>query len=120
MTFCGVGACGTGMVFVEAEAMGPTIKHGSTVIGGNRMCGCRVYGRTKRSRFLRWFWIWSVCGISTVVTVSAGGDWFAEAFFVFGCEKFAKLNVGLVGSRADAPHVARQGEDASGLEHDDG
>jgi len=37
MTFRGVGARGTGMVFVEAEAMGPTIKHGSTVIGGNRM-----------------------------------------------------------------------------------
>jgi len=69
---------------------------------------------------LRWFWIWSVCGISTVVTVSAGGDWFAEAFFVFGCEKLAKLNVGLIGGRAKAPHVARQREDASGLEHDGG
>ncbi len=46
-------------------------------------------------------------GISTVVTDSAGGDGFAEAFFVFGCEKLAKLDVGLIGGRAKAPHIAR-------------
>jgi len=131
MTFHGVGARGTGMVFVEAEAMGPTIKHGSTIIGGNRICGCRVHGRAKKRRCLGrfWvcrrrclgrFWVWSVCGISTVVTVSASGDWFTEAFFVFCCEEFAELDVGLVGGRAEAPHVASQGEDASGFEQDGG
>ncbi len=118
MTFRGVGACGTGMVFVESEAMGPTVKHGNAIIGGNCMCGCRKHGRADRSGFLRQFGRGHGCGISTVVTDSTGGDGFVEVFFVFGCEKCAKLDVGLIGGRAEAPHVARQREDASGLEHD--
>ncbi len=118
MTFCRVGARGTGMVFVESEAMGPTVIHGDAIIGGNRMCGCGEHGRADRSEFLRRFGRGHGCGISTVVTDSTGGDGFAEAFFVFGCEKLAKLDVGLIGGRAEAPHVACQREDASGLEHD--
>ena len=120
VTFRGVGASGTGVIFVESEAMGPTVKHDNAVIGGNHRCGCGGHWRTKKSGFLRWFGRGSGCGISTVVTASAGGDCFAEAFFVFSCEKLAKFNVGLIGGRAEAPHVAGQREDASGLEHDGG
>ncbi len=120
MTFCGVGAHGTGMVFVESKAMGPTIKHGDAIIGGNCRCGCRGHWRTKKSRFLMWFGRGSGCRISTVVTASAGGDGFAEAFFVFGHEKLAKFDVGLIGGRAEVPHVAGQREDASGFKHDGG
>ncbi len=58
--------------------------------------------------------------ISTVVTTSASGGSFAEVFFVFGHEKLTKFNVGFIGGRVEAPHVACQREDASGLEHDGG
>jgi len=55
-----------------------------------------------------------------VIPTIAGGDVFAEAFLVFGCEEFTKLDVCFVGGWAEAPHVAGQSEDASGLEQDGG
>jgi len=55
-----------------------------------------------------------------VVTASAGGGGVAEAFFVFGREKLAKFDVGFIGGRVEVPHVACQGDDASGRKHDSG
>ncbi len=120
MTICGVGTRGTGVGFVESKSMGPTIKHGNAVIGRNRMHGCRGHGRYKRNGFLGWFNRRVGCCVGAVVPAIAGGDVFAEAFLVFGCEEFTKLDVCFVGSWVEAPHVAGQSEDASGLEQDGG
>jgi len=120
VTFGGVGASGTGMIFVESEAMGPTVEHGNAIIGGSRMCGHGNHGWAVSSGFWRRFGRGSSHGISTVIPTSAGDGGVFETFFVFGHEKLAKFDVGFVGGRAEAPYVARQREDASGLKHDDG
>jgi len=120
MTVCGVGACGTGVGFVESKSMGPTIKHGNAIIGRDCMHGSRGHWRYKRNGFWCWFSMRVGCHVGAVVPTSAGGDGFVEAFLVFGCEEFVKLNVGFVGGWAEAPHVAGQSEDASGLEQDGG
>ncbi len=120
MTVCGVGACGTGVGFVESKSMGPTIKHGNAVVGRNRMHGCRGHWRYKRNGFCVGLVMRVGHCVGAVVPTIAGGDVFVEAFLVFGCEEFVKLDVGFVGSWAEAPHVTGQSEDASGLEQDGG
>ena len=108
------------MIFVESKAMGPTVEHGNAIIGGNCMCGCGNHRWAVGSGFLRWFGGGSSHGVSTVIPASASGGGFFETFFVFGREKLAKFDVGFVGGRAEAPHVACQSENASGFEHDGG
>jgi len=83
MTFRGVGARGTGMVFVESKAMGPTVKHGNAIIGGNCMCGCRNHRLAVSSGFLRQFGRGSSHDISTVIPASAGGcSFFRRSLFL--------------------------------------
>jgi len=120
MTVHGVGARGTGVGFVESKSMGPTIKHGNAIIGRDCMYGCRGHWRYKRNGFLCWFSRRVGRCIGAVIPAIAGGDVFAEAFLVFGCEEFMKLDVCFVGGWVEAPHVTGQSEDASRLEQDGG
>ncbi len=111
MTCCGIGTSGTGVCFVESEAMHPTVVHGSAIIGGDA-----------GSMQARHDWGWfggsrggsggnSSSGIGAMETSLAGGE-FVEAVFVFGGKVHAEFGEGFVGGRVGAPHIASHGEGA--------
>jgi len=112
MTCCGIGTSGTGVCFVESEAMRPTIVHRGAIIGGDAgstLAGrdCGRFGSSRGGSGAN-----SNCGIGTMEPRLAGGE-FAETFFVFGSEVHTQFWEGFVGGRAGAPHIARRGEYAS-------
>jgi len=106
MTFSRVGTCGTGVVFVKAEAMGPAVKHlGAVLCCDQAMCGDNSRG----SR--RWRRAGSCRGdcIGAVEAGLASGE-APKVLFVCRIEDRLELSNGSGGSGAGKPGVTYMGE----------
>jgi len=118
VTISRVGACGTGVGFVETKSMCPAVVHRYAVIGGDRCWGGSLGDGGGCCDFAVGSWNWFVAlnsGSIGPVESSLAGCEFAEAFLVFSHEENAELGEGFVGGWADAPHVTSHGENASGF-----
>jgi len=91
-----VGAGGTRVGAVEAQAMGPAIVHGNTIIGGDGRGWSRLDGWCDQRQ---WFGSGEHGGVSAVEVGFAGCE-FVEVFLIFGCEVCDKFGNGFVDCRA--------------------
>jgi len=122
VAICWVGACGTGVGFVEAQSMCPAVVHGDAIIGGNSCQGGSLGESGGHCGFAVWrgsqFVAQNSGSIGSMEPTLASCE-FAEAFLVFSGEENVKVSEGFVSSQVDAPHVTRHGEDASGFEEEE-